>query len=197
MTVKTKASLAQRLAAKKPVSTTHEVVLDYAPMKAVEEAESALRQTRLFGKPEDIAEKEAAVEEAKRAAEEADASVTLHLQGLPRDAYEALLLAHPPTAEQKKRQEAYDVETFSAAVVALCIVDPEVEATPITAKDVESLASMDDDEQREFLAALGRPMSPADLAEAWSTWNQGEQGSLYQAALSVCTQARNPSLPFG
>ena len=126
-----KTSLVERLAGKRPQRDTFEVVLDEAPLLALQKAENEAGLARMIGRSaEEVAELAAAVEAAKTAVDEADARIVLHLHGLARPAYEALILAHPPTEEQEKEGQGYDPESFAPALVALCVVDPDADVRP-------------------------------------------------------------------
>jgi hypothetical protein len=116
----------------------------------------------------DVEQAQAAVEQAEAAA--AEASATLHFQALPRHEYEALILEHPPTEKQKADNETYNVDTFMPALIAATVVDPESRLPLFDRVDIEAL-----------------------LAE----WNQGEVRAVWNTAVTVCTQVRNPTLPFG
>lgn len=193
-----KPGLADRLRGKRPVEDTYEVILDPGPLQKVREADNALGLARLVGKDADeIADLERALEQAKQAADEADASITLHLHGLTRAGYEALILRHPPAAEAKEKGEVYDAETFAPALVALCVVDPESSVRPLKAEDVEELYALPESKREEFLATTGRPLAPHTVEALWEEWNQGEVVALFHKAVGVSTQTRNPTLPFG
>lgn len=191
-----KQSLRERLAAKQPQTDEYHVVLDEGPLLAVATAENALTLAKLVHRDDTdrIEQLEQELAEAQAAA--IGAKETLHLRGLTRGAFEALILKHPPTAEQKAESETYNVDTFSPALVALCVVDPDTTPRPITADDVDELHELAGDDQRAYLEAAGRPLIPADVSELWADWNQGEVGTLYHVALRVSTQPRNPQLPF-
>jgi hypothetical protein len=161
-----KADLLTRLQSKKPQSATYDVVIDPAPVEALAVAQRKLAYANATG--EGVAVAQAAADEAEAAAREA--VVTLHLQGVPRPVYEALLLEHPPTEEQKADGQTYNDDTFAPALVARCIVDPETAENPLSVEDVAGL---------------------------FDKWNQGEVAQVYLTAIGVCTQARNPNLPKG
>lgn len=164
-----RASLADRLRAKKPLRTTHEVVIDPEVWERVLTARAELDRARLFDS-DTVTLAEQRTAEAEAEARELGAVEVLTLQAVPRPVYEALILAHPPTEEQKAQDHAYNVDTLAPALVAAAVVDPDSGEHPLTAEDV---------------------------AELWATWNQGEVFALWSAALTVCTQARNPTVPFG
>ncbi len=165
-----KRDLLSRLQAKKPQTATYDVVLDPGPLQALQAAQDRVARAELFA-DENPGEHEDAVAERDRAAALAeDAIETLHFTALGRLEYEALLLAHPATADQKARGEGYNVDTFVPAIVAATVVDPDTGE---------------------------HPLSVADVVGLFAVWNQAEVGQVWQTALSVCTQARNPSLPFG
>jgi hypothetical protein len=115
-----------------------------------------------------VDEARAAVNKAEAAA--ADASVVLHFQAISRGVYEALMLEHEPTEKQKADKQSYNVDTFMPALIAATIVDPE----------------------------SGTPLFDADEVTAViAEWNQAEVVQVWNTAINVCTQVRNPALPFG
>lgn len=191
-----KAQLRDRLRGKKPQTAEYQIVLDPAPLAALDQAERDLKFAEMTEAPEARqTELREAVELAR--ADAADATETLHLHGLTRPAYEALLLAHPPTEDGKKDGAIYNVETFPAALVACCLVDPDLAVRPLSKTDVEALDKLTGDALRDAWTATGRPLLPDDVEELWGEWNQGEVGELFHRAIQVSTQTRNPSLPFG
>jgi hypothetical protein len=164
-----KAGLLARLQAKKPLTATYELVLDPEVWGRVEAARDAVERARLFDDA-GLAAAQTALEQAEADAETAGAVERLHLQAVARPVYESLLLANPPTEEQKAEGQTYNVDTFSPALVAAALVDPETGEHPLTAEDVAAL---------------------------WTSWNQGEVYALWSAALQVSTSVRNPAVPFG
>jgi len=191
-----KARMVERLRAKRPVTATYDVVIDPEPLKALREAESTLDLRKRFApdKDKDDAGHAAYIKDqldAFLAAEEqAQGAVeTLHLQALPRDAYEAFLGLHPPTDEQKARDELYDVDTFLPALIAGTVVPDSERAPDPTLRDLDGYDA--------DTVLPGRVMSARDAAEVLESWNQGEVHTLWQIATSVCTQVRSVGLPFG
>ncbi len=161
-----KAALLAKLKGKKPQTATYEVVLDPEPLAVLAEARRELDNAEAFDRDVDAAR--AAVKKAEKAA--ADASVTLHLQAIPRHEYEALLLDHPPTDKQKADKQTYNVDTFMPALIAATVVDPESRLPLLDRADVETMLQ---------------------------DWNQAEVIGLWNQAVAVCTSVRNPTLPFG
>lgn len=97
-----------------------------------------------------------------------DVTVAFKFRSIGRAAFEELLLAHPPTRDQKddaKKQGVegrltYNVETFPIALVSAASVEPKLEEV--------------------------------DVKELWDSpeWNQAELMQLFDAALSCNTQRR-------
>lgn len=56
-------------------------------------------------------------------AEAAERTIVLTFRGLPRKAYEQLIVDHPPTKDQKAKGMEYNVDTFAPALVSACSVD--------------------------------------------------------------------------
>lgn len=160
-----KAALLAKLKGKKPQSATYEVVLDPEPHQQLAEARATHDNAVAFDK--DVKATAAALAAAEQAA--ADASVVLHFQALPRAEYEALMLAHPPTAEQEEKKQTYNVDTFMPALIAATVVDAESRLPLLDVTDVEGLIA---------------------------DWNQAEVAHVWNTAVAVCTQVRNPTLPF-
>lgn len=165
-----RAGLLARLQGKKPLTATYELVLDPEVWGRVETARDAVERARLFEDADRLAAATGELERAEAEAEAVGAVEVLHLQAVARPVYEALLLAHPPTEAQKTDGQTYNVDTFAPALVAAAVVDP---------------------------ASGEHPLSEADVAGLWAAWNQGEVYSLWNAALTVSTSVRNPSVPFG
>ena len=161
-----KAALLAKLKGKKPQTATYDVVLDPEPLQQLADARRQLEHAEAFERGVD--EARAAVAAAEEAA--ADASVTLLFQAIPRAAYEALILEHPPTDAQKADKESYNLDTFMPALLAATVVDPE-SGTPL--------------------------FSPAEVGQVIADWNQAEVAHVWNTAVNVCTQVRNPALPFG
>lgn len=156
---------------KQPLQRVVVVPTDEDVVAAFEEASEAVEGARLTsaeGKaPEDL---ETALSAARQALEET--SVRMVFKSIGRKAYDALLLEHPSTPEQKAEQEAegggvlpYNIETFPVALVAASCAEPKM-----TYEEVETL--MDE-------------------------WNSTEFGALWLAALEVNTQRRVVDLGKG
>lgn len=96
----------------------------------------------------------------------AEATVEILLRGLPRDVYEQLLADHPPTDEQKGRDEVYNVEAFAPALVAACHVELNEAGDEV------------------------RGMSASEAAELFGILNQGDASALFSVAQLVCTAPR-------
>jgi len=194
MTVKSRKSqpdLLTRLAGKKPQSDTYTVVLDPEPLAELDRARQALDRAELFRKPDQSNPAYDDALAAHEAAEAAavDATVTLHLHGLPRDVYEALQLLHPPTEVQKKRDETYNVDTLMPAAIAATVVEDPDKPVVVTVADLDSFHAGG--------VLPGRAFTTAQVTELIRPWNHGETVLLWNTAVAVCTKARNPSLPFG
>lgn len=71
---------------------------------------------------------------------EGDDPEEITLRGLVPDVYEALVEAHPPTAEQRERGAMWDHRTFRAALLAACVFTPDGEE-PLTEADWADLAT--------------------------------------------------------
>jgi hypothetical protein len=181
-----KAAMLAKLKAKKPQSATYDVVLDPEPLQALAEAHQALEQARLFDR--DVPQETKAVEKAERAA--ADAKLTLHFQALPRAPYEALLLAFPPTEEQEARKETYNQEAFEPVLAAATIVADATRQHLVTLDDIK--AFVEDDKPLP-----GRLFNVSEVTDLLSGWSKPEQIAVWNTAVGVCTQVRNPTLPFG
>lgn len=184
-TGRSKADRLARLASKQPQRDRYDIVLDPEPVEALNQARGRLETADLFGR--DVAEAQAAVEAAEAAA--ADAVETLHLLGLSRSVYERLQTLFPPTEKQKADKETYDLDRFLPALIAATVVEDPEEARMLTVADLDGYD--------ETTILPGRLLSAAEVTETIAPWNQAEVGVLWNKAVGVCTQVRNPSLPFG
>ena len=105
--------------------------------------------------------------------DEEGAVVTFTFRGIGRAAYGKLADAHPPTAEQRAKGKAMNMdtpvnsETFPPVLIAACLVEP-----PLTAEEVQAL--WDD-----------------------PNWNDAELGALYTAAIEVNGTRRTVDLGKG
>lgn len=147
------------------------IPLDGDAVEAFDQATSNLERARLLGESDSLEALQELVDRAKEAVE--DTSVRMVFQSIGRKAYDALLMAHPPTEEQvaefqdENRQKdgspgkgkpPYNIETFAPALIAASCVDPE--------------------------------LTPEQVEELWDEWNSTELAELWMAALAVNTQRR-------
>ncbi|MER5642049.1 hypothetical protein ABT095_34570 [Kitasatospora sp. NPDC002227] len=89
----------------------------------------------------------------------AEVTVELTFRALPRPAWEALLLEHPPTEEQADRGMEYNPESFPAALISACHVERDEDGT-----EVEG-------------------MSAAEAQELLDEWSDPDAKALFTAAL--------------
>lgn len=71
-----------------------------------------------------------AIEESLRAVEDtmAGSILTLRFRALNRNEFKSLGVAHPPRSEDKRDNLfGFNVETFNAALIRLCLVEPELD----------------------------------------------------------------------
>jgi hypothetical protein len=172
-----KADLIARLKAKRPRRAVHEVILDVEVVEAHEAAVEELARAKMFAtfaeSTPEVAAARAQVDQLSSA--RAGAVAELHLLGLPRREYETLLLAHPPTEEQKARDEVYNLESFLPELLAATLVTGPTSTERLFTGDGAA----------------------AEVSGLIADWNQGEVQELWRAAVAVSTQARNPALPKG
>ena len=118
---------------KRPVEKSIEVILSDEEMDAYDRARLNLERLLLSTDP-DEAELEAArarVEEAKAALDEV--TVVMTFRSVGRKAYDDLVMAHPPTDEQKEMDYSYNPETFTPAIIAASCVEPDLTLEEATA----------------------------------------------------------------
>lgn len=56
-----------------------------------------------------------------------DGEATIVLRAIGSKAYDDLVAAHPPTREQKKEQSAWNPDTFPAALLTACSLEPKID----------------------------------------------------------------------
>ena len=168
----------EKLASKKPRSAEFVLVLDEQAVDEYEQARAAVGMAELMARQPDGstgADPAIALAKDRLAGAEAayrDAVFALRFEALARHEYAALLAANPPTAEQKARDEDYNVDKFAPALCAAC--------------------SLDGLESEDFVR-----LWHGDKAAGNKGWNEAEVAKCYQTALAVCTQSRNAALPKG
>lgn len=131
----------QRLRDRKPVERELHVYDDDSPRRDVEMARLAVTAARAEASDAEAPERAEQRRRLRKLESELEAAeadlaqhrVTLRFRALPRDVYEALQAAHPPTKEQEANGEAYNVDTFAPALIAATSVDgmTEAEATEL------------------------------------------------------------------
>jgi hypothetical protein len=129
-----KLTYAQYKAKKKPREVTYPLVTDNDAVIAFKLADVNLRKAKLTGDQQAIDKAQAAADEAEALVR--DTTLVFRLRALPRDAYAELKAEHPPKeedhAEQReysgdaKAKAAWHTKTFGPALVAACLVEPEV-----------------------------------------------------------------------
>jgi hypothetical protein len=128
-----RAAVLARLRAKNPVRAEYRVHLSDEPIRALRDARVELDRAEniLAGAANDavldyareqVAQAREHVEKA-RAEAEAD-SVLMVFHGISREAFNALVDAHPPSEEDAKKGRDYDPATFPPALIAATCVDP-------------------------------------------------------------------------
>ncbi len=170
-----------------PGTVSYTVVLDPEPVDRLRLAQERLARAEITGPPEAIDVARQAVAEAEGPA--AEAVETLYLQGLGRDAYEALLLLHPPTEDQRSKKMTYNVDTMMSALIAATVIEPPGPAPQVRSDDLKVLA--------DGGRLPGRALSVPEVDDLLDSWNQGETGELWNLAVTVCISARNGALPKG
>lgn len=153
---------------KQPLERTVSIVLSDDAARSYEAASEALERARLLGQP--THEHEESLAKA-RAALEAE-TVTMRFRSIGRKVYDALLLMHPATDEQKAEaakdgtpELPYDIDTFAPALVAASCVEPR--------------------------------LSIEQVRELWDEWNSAEVAPCWVAAMEVNTQRRVVDLGKG
>lgn len=182
-----KQTLLERLQAKQPRRTWHDLVLDEQALIAVDKAEGELREHELYQRAERIPLAEAALVDARAAAEHA--VERLHFLAVPREGYEWLLGACEPTDEQSKRGMTYDIDALLPLLIAASIVDGPKAGAPLTLDQVK--AGFDSG------AFHDRPLTVDALNELIGEWTQGEVGNVWAKARDLATQAPRASLGNG
>jgi hypothetical protein len=164
---------------KKRATKVVEVVLDPDAARAVHDAEGKVDQAEaaLRVAPDDEAAQQAVwtakadLDTLRAAAAAADAVVTLTFRSIGHVAYDELVRAHPPVADQVAEAKAaggdlnYNALTFPPALVAASLEEPK--------------------------------MTAAEVAELWESpdWNLAELSALFQAAIEV--NSRRVTLDLG
>jgi len=132
-----KAATFDELFGKPAESETFEVVLDPVASAELDEARMSLStaetQLRLFGNaagPTKV-ELEATIDDArervKRAKDEAAKSTrVIELRAIDAMAFDKLVEKHPPNDDQRRRNLAWNQETFVPALIAVCSVEPSL-----------------------------------------------------------------------
>lgn len=159
-----RAASAEEILAKKPRTALFLVVLDDDLCIEHDRRLDELNQARTNGHtPEQVAELEAAVREAKHAID--DATVSMKLSAIGREAYDALVDAHPPTDEEiedakerGKPKPVYNADTFPIALIAASLVEPR--------------------------------MTEEQVAAIYAAWNTQEVADLFMTAMDVNSRAR-------
>ena len=107
---------------KQPLERSISVPLNDAAVLAFQEASEALGRVQMV--KGDETEAQAAFDAAKTALEAE--TVELRFRSIGRKRYDELVRAHPPTEEQKAESAdaPYNVETFSAALIAASCIEP-------------------------------------------------------------------------
>lgn len=132
-----KLTYAQYKAKKTRREITYPLVTDDDTVVVYRLAEERLRKARLRTDPAELAAAQAAVEEAEKAIR--DCTLLYRLRALPRKgdgSWQALVADNPPTRErlEEYRKEVdnpkatlrWNGETFGPALVAACLIEPEV-----------------------------------------------------------------------
>ena len=87
-----------------------------------------------------------------------DSEVSVKLKALGSKAYDDLLGEHPPTPDQKRESQTYNVDTFAPALIAACATEPAL--TVAEAKQIWNS----------------------------SEWSRGEVTELFIACVEVCSR---------
>ena len=123
---------------------------------------------------EDVVTAEANHQAAVQAAKDADEVLTLRAIGAT--AFEDLTASCPPTAEQAKRGEDYNVKRFAPLLIAACCTEDMTvaEAASLVGGEVEVVT----------------PGEPAKWDKVEGVLNQGEAAMLFGLAIAVNQNAR-------
>jgi len=170
---------------KKPMFQYVEFVGDPAAMDRLEQARNELRGGQIgtqarasLVSPEELDRLRAAVDEAENAV--FDCTIKFKLQAISRKRYEALILEHPPTAEQKLQaqgksddeQPAFNADTFPMALISQSVVEITAGGQVLDLTPDEISGWLNEDE-----------------------WNNNEIFTLWMTALSVNNSRRIGDLP--
>ena len=149
---------------KKPNSKTVDIILDSDLANEIQLKEAELSQMRIR-KGRSLADGIGPLETELDALYEqaADIAVTFIFTDIGRKVFDALVLAHPPTKEQKDRMAEmgggvldFNIDTLPPALLALTASDPE--------------------------------MTLEEATEIFDTWGSGEAEILFSTALLVCKE---------
>lgn len=132
-----KLTYAEAKARKKRREITHPVMTDDDAVVAYQTAEEALRKAKVRGDQDEVDRLEVLVADAETAVRES--ALLYKLRALPRlgdNSYAALKAEHPPTAADDaevrersgnpKDKASWHIATFGPALVAACLIEPEV-----------------------------------------------------------------------
>jgi hypothetical protein len=166
--VRARPATADHLKKKQPATKTVEVVVDPDAARAVRDAELKLEvaEARLRVAPDDDAQAaawaaKADLDSLRAQAAADDAVVAVRFRSIGHHGYDALVRAHPPTADQVAEAKAaggeltFNADTFPPALVAAALEEPK--------------------------------LTLAEVTELWESpdWNQAELASLFTAAVEV------------
>ncbi len=149
---------------KKPNSKTVDIILDSDLANEIQLKEAELGQMRIR-KGRSLADGIGPLETELDALYEqaADIAVTFTFTDIGRKVFDALVLAHPPTKEQKDRMAEmgggvldFNIDTLPPALLAMTATDPE--------------------------------MTLEEATEIFDTWGSGEAEILFSTALLVCKE---------
>ena len=84
--------------------------------------------------------------------------LTVKIQAIGSTEYDALIESHQPTAAQKKKNNVYNTETFAPALIAACVIEPNLSL----------------EEAKELYHS--------------STWASGEIGGLFIDCMKLCNE---------
>jgi len=162
-------TMADILAAKKPNTRTIDIILDsdLAGEIQTKTQELAQAKNRRQSLADNIGPLERELDELYEKA--ADIAVTFTFQDIGRKAFDEMVIAHQPTAEQKKFMAdmgggilEYNTDTFPPALMAASAIDPEM-----TIEEAETI---------------------------FDQWSSGDAEILFTTALLVCKE--RTSLPL-
>lgn len=186
-----KAALIERIKSRKKRIATHvDLVHNDAVGPALAEALQELSLARTLAGDDE--ETDPRFQAAQRRAEAAQAAfeeecTRLWFRALPRDEFEALILAHPPTEQQKadaKEQGAeeptYDVDALLPVLVSACSWDPP------TDDEIEAAKEAGEPEPQGVQPLF----DVAEIIDLTAEWNQAEVERCWHACLYVNTTLR-------